>query len=105
MKVKHRSRANGLILHIYCLISREKHFIFVNPPYHSPRGRLSLAPVTFFACELTPIIISIVAAAEDEDEDDDDEQLIDLCHWVRSSFTELNMLFQMKFIFCFWDPS
>lgn len=63
MKVKHRSHANGLILHNHCLIFREKHFISVNALYRSPREGLSLAPVTFFACELTPIIISIVALA------------------------------------------
>lgn len=52
--------ANGLILRIYCLILREVHFIFVSSPNHSPRGRLSLAQVTFFACEMALIIISIV---------------------------------------------
>lgn len=63
MKARHRSHANGLILHNHCLIFREKHFISVNALYRSPREGLSLAPVTFFACELTLIIISIVALA------------------------------------------
>lgn len=63
MKVKHRSHATGLILHNHCLIFREEHFISVNALYRSPREGLSLAAVTFFACELTPIIISIVALA------------------------------------------
>lgn len=51
------------------------------------------------------IIIFVVVGDGASAGDEDDEQLIDLCQWVWSLFTELNMLFQMKFIFCFWDPS
>lgn len=36
-------------------------------------------------------------------DEDDDEQLIDLCRWARSLFGELKMLFEMKFIFFFWN--
>ena len=54
---------------------------------------------------------------DDDDDDDDDEgegeddertmmnQLIDFCQQQGLSLsTELNMLFQMLFIPCFWDP-
>lgn len=40
-----------------------------------------------------------------DDDEDDDERLIDLCQRVWSLFGELKMLFEMKFIFFFWEPS